>query len=272
MSLRNHKIWVIGAGFLGATLAAACREEGAHVLTIDPHAVANLRGSAADEQLLRHALERMVPDIVFCCTATHGGSVDDYHRAYLEPVLNLDHLLHDTRVVFCSSTSVYAGQNGEVVTEDSPVHAATERSRILLQAEGVVINSGGVVARLAPLYGAERCELVRRFMLGLPSLPGEESRMLNYLHVEDAADALMLLGTQPWLKDGVYNVSGESFSKKEIYARLEEISGLETVTETSEPSARGVSDMRVDCSRLLELGWEPICTVEELAREWQGER
>lgn len=269
MSLRNHNIWVIGAGFLGATLAEACRREGARVLTIDPQAVANLRGSAADETLLRHALERLVPDIVFCCTATHGGTPEDYRAAYLEPVVNLDHLLSGTRVIFCSSTSVYAGRNGETVTEDSPAQAQTERASILLHAESVVLSSGGVVVRLAPLYGDDRCELVNRFMKRLPVLPGSDSRLLNYLHVEDAADALLLLGTHPWLQDGIYNVSGECFSKGDIYARLTELTGLDPVPEESEPSVRGASDMRVDCSRIRELGWEPICSVMELAREWK---
>ncbi len=270
MSLRGHSIWVVGAGFLGSVLAEACRAEGARVLTIDPHAVANLRGSAADEGVLRHALERLVPDIVFCCTATHGGTAEDYRRAYLEPVRNFNRVLKGTRVVFCSSTSVYAGRNGETVNEDSPAVAETERTRILLEAEAEVQRGGGVVARLVPLYGPERCELVRRFMQGLPGLPGEDCRLLNYLHVEDAADALLLLGTQPWLQDGVFNVNGETFTRKEIYDRLSALTGLDVPAGASEPSVRGVSDMRVDCSRLLELGWEPICTVEELASEWGG--
>lgn len=270
MSMRDHNIWVIGAGFLGSVLAEACRREGGHVLTIDPDAVASLRGSAADADLLRHALKRMVPDIVFCCTATHGGTAEDYRRAYLEPALNLDHLLEGTRVVFCSSTSVYGGRGGVVVTEESPVHAETERTEILLRAESVVLNSGGVVARLAPLYGEERCELVRRFMAGLPCLPGDDARILNYLHVEDAADALLLLGTQPWLQDGIYNVCGESFSKREIYERLEKLFGIEREPESSEPSVRGVSDMQVDCTRMRDLGWEPICSVMELATEWKN--
>lgn len=270
MSMRDHNIWVIGAGFLGSVLAEACRREGGHVLTIDPDAVASLRGSAADADLLRHALKRMVPDIVFCCTATHGGTAEDYRRAYLEPALNLDHLLEGTRVVFCSSTSVYGGRGGVVVTEESPVNAETERTEILLRAESVVLNSGGVVARLAPLYGEERCELVRRFMAGLPCLPGDDARILNYLHVEDAADALLLLGTQPWLQDGIYNVCGESFSKGEIYERLEKLFGIEREPESSEPSVRGVSDMQVDCTRMRDLGWEPICSVMELATEWKN--
>lgn len=269
MSLRHHKIWIIGAGFLGSVLAEACRAEGARVLTIDPAAVANLRGSAADKDLLRHALTRLEPDIVFCCAATRGGTPEDYRKAYLAPVVNLDQLLRGTRVVFCSSTSVYAGRDGVTVTEESPVLAESERAEILLHAEQVVLRNGGVVARLAPLYGPERCELVRRFKEGLPGLPGREERVLNYLHVEDAADALMLLGTQPWLKDGIYNVSGESFTRKEIYEQLTALFGYEGEPAVSEPSVRGVTDMRVDCTRLRDLGWEPICSVMELARDWK---
>lgn len=269
MSLRDHNIWVIGAGFLGSTLAEACRKEGARVLTIDPDAVANLRGSAADMALLRHARQRLEPDIVFCCMATHGGTAEAYHSAYMAPVENLNQLLQGTRVVFCSSTSVYAGRKGERVTEESPAKAESERAGILLAAEAAVIKGGGVVARLAPLYGEERCELVRRFMQGVPCLPGADDRVLNYLHVEDAADALMLLGTQPWLQDGIYNVSGESFTKGEIYSQLETLFGFDADPASSEPSARGMSDMLVDCTRLRELGWEPICSVMELAREWK---
>lgn len=269
MSLRGHSIWVVGAGFLGAALAEACRREGARVLTIDPDAVATLRGSAGDSALLQHALERLVPDVVFCCTATHGGTEEEYRKAYLEPASQLTCWLQGTRIVFCSSVSVYEGRGGELITEESPARAETPRARILLQAEDVVLKHGGVVARLAPLYNHERCELIRRFACGLPQLPGHGGRLMNYLHVDDAVDALLLLCAEPWLSDGLFNVSGECFAKADIYARLEKIFGIEAEPESAEPSVRGCSDMRVDCSRIRELGWEPICTIEELAQEWK---
>ena len=268
MNLQGHSVWVIGAGFLGAALADTCREAGARVLTIDPAAVANLRGSAGDEALLQHALQRLVPDMVFCCAATHGGTVEDYRRAYLEPVEKLVKLLCGTRVVFCSSTSVYAGRGGETVTEDSPSLAVSERAGILLQAEQVVLQGGGVVVRLASLYGPGRCELLRRFFKALPGVPGAASRRLNYLHRDDAVQALLLLGTQPWLQEGLFNVSGESFTKSAVYGLLEAAFNIEAEPESAAPSARGVSDMYVDCSRLRALGWSPQRSMLAFAHEW----
>lgn len=270
MMLSEHNVWVLGAGFLGSALAEECRQEGARVLTIDPAAVAHLRGSAADMNLLRHALTRLVPDIVFCCTATHGGTPEAYREAYLAPAKNLCALLRGTRVVFCSSSSVYAGRGGVVVTEDSPVCASSERAQVLLEAEQVVLNHAGVVARLAALYGPGRCELIRRYMEALPTLPGEDCRRLNYLHRDDAVSALLLLGTRCWLQEGLFNVSGESFTKGGIYALLEATFGIEVEPESSAPSKRGVTDMRVDCARLRALGWVPRNDMLNFAREWKG--
>lgn len=268
MMLEGHSVWVIGAGFLGSALAEACRVAGARVLTIDPAAVATLRGSAANESLLRHAWQRMVPDIVYCCTATHGGTAEDYRQAYLHPVGHLVRMLRGTRLVFCSSSSVYAGRGGVTVTEDTPPQADSECAQVLLQAEEVVLRGGGVVARLVPLYGPGRCELLRRFFQALPSLPGEARRRLNYVHRDDAVQALLLLGTQPWLQEGVFNVSGESFTKNTIYGLLEAAFAIEAESETSTPSPRGVSDMNVDCTRLRKLGWRPQYQMLSFAYEW----
>lgn len=269
MNLQGHSVWVLGAGFLGSALAGACRTAGARVLTIDPAAVSCLRGTAADLAVLEHALERLVPDIVYCCTATRGGSAEDYRQAYLAPVLNLAQLLRQTRVVFCSSTSVYGACRGEVVTEATPPRAESPRAGILLQAERVVLESGGVVARLAPLFGPGRCELLRRYFCALPGLPGSAGRLLNYLHRDDAVQALLLLGIRPWLPEGVFNVSGECFARGEVYAALEAEFGIAPEEESMLPSLRGVSDMLVDCSLLRSLGWCPRWNMLAFAHEWR---
>ena len=271
MSLAGQRVWIIGAGFLGSVLASCCREVGARVLTIDAHAPADVHGSAADAAVLHRAMDVLVPDVVFCCAATRGGTPEDYVQSYLEPARLLGRVAGGARVVFCSSTSVYAARLGQVVTEETPLPAATGRSGVLLGAEAEVLRGGGVVARLAPLYGPARCKLVRRFMERLAGLPGSDSRVLNYLHVKDAARALMLLAALPALPERVFNVCGESFSRGDIYAGLEAVFGWNAAEVSSEPSVRGVSDMWVDSSRLRRLGWCPRHTVLELARQWKEE-
>ena len=55
------------------------------------------------------------------------------------------------RFVFTSSAGVFAGQDGGVVTETSPVGSGP-RSERLLAAERAVLDAGGCVVRLAGLY------------------------------------------------------------------------------------------------------------------------
>ncbi len=269
MKMAMERVWVIGAGFLGDALAAACRSAGARVLTIDAAGHASLCGSAAEQTVLQQALQRFHPEVVFCCTATHGGDAAAYRQAYLRPAEQLASLVKESRIVFCSSTSVYARLPELVVTEESPVLAENERSQILLQAEEVVMQSGGIVARLAPLYGPGRCELLRRYMNALPVLPGAPGRTMNYLHRDDAVSALLLLGGLPDPAHSLYNVSGEHFTKESIYTQLEAAFHIGLNACESSPSQRGVSDRLVDCTRLRHAGWSPRFRLLDSAHEWK---
>ena len=58
------------------------------------------------------------------------------------------------------------------------------------ECERRILSFGGCVARLVPLYGPGRCELLRRHIAREPKLAGPPERVLNYVHVEDAADAI----------------------------------------------------------------------------------
>ncbi len=265
----DRQVWVVGAGFLGSALAAACRAAGEQVLTIDSVAEADIQGSAAETPVLRRALARLVPHVVYCCTATHGGTAEDYRVAYPEVVAALvENLPASCRLVFCSSTSLYAASQGERITEESPLLASTERAKLLMDAESVVLGQGGVVARLVPLYGPGRCELVRRYLAGEPCLPGGAGRCMNYVHRDDAVSALRLLAADG---AGAYNLCGESFTKGEIYARLQDIIGLPVPALESAPSQRGVSDMQVDSTLLRSLGWIPQHDMLAFARHWKEE-
>ena len=254
MKLNEQCAWVLGAGFLGSALARAAAAAGARVLGIDPTAAADVQGYAYDAAVLREACARMLPTVVFCCMATRGGSAEDYERCYLRTVEQVRAVAPEAKLVFCSSSSVYGETQGRAVTEQSPAAAKGERAALLLRAEQAVLAAGGVVARLAALYGDGRCELVRRHVAGEPQLPGAEGRLLNYVHVDDAAAALLLLAQAP---AGIYNVCGSSFTKGEAYARLEQLTGVQRSPQSSEASCRGCSHLQVNSDKIRALGWSP---------------
>lgn len=264
-------VWVVGAaGLLGARLAQLCRQAGAAVCGLDLGPAAEVQGWVQDAPTLRRALAlHGEPEVVYLCAATRGGDAGAYRAAYAEPVQALREALPQARLVFCSSTSVYAVGAGALVTEESPVAAGSARQEVLLHAEAEVLSAGGVVARLVALYAASRCELLRRHLAGLPQLPGAPERMLNYVHVSDAAHALLALGQAPL--SGVFNVCGESFSKAEAYALMEELSGIPTAPEVARVQRRGASDYCVSSQRLRRLcGWAPQVSFRDFVRRQLG--
>lgn len=248
--------WIIGgAGFLGSALAAQCRALGWRVLVVDPACSPGadaVQAEAGEPGGLEQAAAMLLPHVVFFCAATRGGDAAAYRRAGLLPVLRVTELVPHAHPVFCSSCAVYSGSG--LVQEQSPTPGDTERQQVLLAAEAAVLRSGGAVARLAALYGPGRCELLRRHLAGEPQLPGAPERVLNYVHVQDAARALILLAGDA----GVYNVCAESFTKAEAYALLEELTGVPRCPRVAQAGRRGVADHRVCAGHLRKaLAWVP---------------
>ncbi len=273
--LSGRTCWVVGCGFLGAFLLQAARAAGMRALGIDLSAPADVQGDAAQPAVLAEALSCLEPELVFCCVATHGGDEAAYRAAYLELPRALRAVCPAARLVLCSSSSVYGGQGGEVVAESSLCRADSARARLLREAEEEALAAGGVVARLAPLYGGGRCELLRRFVQGKPELPGEEDRWLNYVHRADAAQALLCLAARllQWACPPVVNVCGESFMKGAVYAELERLVGLPRVAEVAGAGRRGVTNQRVSSALLRSLGWEPrVRFLHWAADHWRNMR
>lgn len=253
---------VVGAGFLGSRLIAALRQGGTPVSGIDPVAPADFACSAAGlpENLAPGAFQ-----LIFCCMATHGGDAAAYRACYPGTVRALLGRFPAARLVFCSSLSVYGVRGGGRADENAPTRRDSARADMLLEAEAAVSAAGGVIARLAPLYGETRCELLRRHLAGESRLPGPETRVLNYLHVQDAVSALLLLAGESHAH-GPYNVCGESLPHAQAYRLLQRCTGVPAAADCSPPGRRGASDLLPDCGRLRALGWAPRFRLQDFFR------
>ncbi len=267
--LRGRRCWVVGCGFLGSTLLQSCRAVGMLALGVDCEWGVDIQGDARHPALLAAARAQLEPELIFCCAATHGGDEAAYRATYHDLPRALHAACPAAKLVFCSSSSVYAGQGGAIVTEESPCTAVSVRARLLLEAEAAVLGMWGCVARLVPLYGAGRCELLRRFVQREPELPGAEARVLNYVHRADAARALLLLARAS--EPGVFNVCADSFSKGAVYEALSQITGLPRATAVADRGRRGMSDQRVTAARLRALGWQPeVDFLRWSAEHWRN--
>lgn len=255
MNRNRQRVWVLGHGFLGRALADRCRAAGDFVLCIDSAAetLPDMCADAASPATLAQATEQGggEPAAVFCCMATHGGSIEAYRHCYGDTVAALLAAGLGQRCVFCSSTSLYGG--------------VSERTAILAAAEEAVLAAGGCVARLAPLYGKGRCELLRRHLAGEPRLAGSPQRVLNYLHVQDAAAALLLLAKQR--VGGLYAVCGDSLTKAAAYALLESLTRIPAAVADAAPGKRTGSSQAVDTAALRALGWQPQHCLADFIRQ-----
>src|SRR3954463_135727 len=136
-------------------------------------------------------------DVVIHCASTKGGKAEAYRRVYFEGARNLRDRFREAKLIFVSSTSVYAQTGGEWVTEESATEPKHETGKILRETEEFVIQEGGTVARFAGIYGPGRSVYLQRLLRGEAVIDPENDRFINQLHRDDAAKALVLLAAVP---------------------------------------------------------------------------
>jgi len=199
-------------------------------------------------------------DLVVHCASTRGGDAESYRRTYVEGLTNLADRFVGSTLLFTSSTSVYAQQNGEPVTETSPAEPTHEKGQLLREAESLVLTRGGVVARLAGIHGPGRSAILTRFLTGEALLDPENNRVMNHIHRDDAAAALVLLADMPAAADAIYNVVDDSpILRSECYDWLTKRIGRQPQAKgkIAAGGKRGRSSKRVSNAKLRACGWAP---------------
>jgi nucleoside-diphosphate-sugar epimerase len=199
-------------------------------------------------------------DAVIHCASSRGGDAETYRRIYLDGARNLLESFPASKLLFTSSTSVYAQRDGSWVTEESETKPLRETSRILLEAERAVLNHGGMVARLAGIYGPGRSALLSKFLEGTAIIDPENDRFVNQVHRHDIATALFLLLSREVPPAPVYNVvDDQPILQSECYRWLAQRLNrpLPPIGKSEGPRKRGDSNKRVSNTKLRRLGWTP---------------
>jgi nucleoside-diphosphate-sugar epimerase len=206
-------------------------------------------------------------DAVIHCASTRGGNADLYRRIYLDGARNLIARFTRSTFLFTSSTSVYAQKNGELVTEESAAEPSHETGKVLREAEEVVLKHGGIVVRLAGIYGPGRSSLLRKFLGGQARIDAANDRFINQVHRDDIASALFFLLNRTVESQkrtatarAIFNIVADRPTlERECYEWLATRLHRPLPGATASPPARkrGDSNKRVSNEKLRTLGWEP---------------
>src|SRR4030095_14145791 len=132
-------------------------------------------------------------DAVILCASSGGGDAEAYRQIYHNGARQLLETFPKAKILFTSSTSVYAQSDGSWVTEQSETKPVRETSRVLLEVEKLILGKGGIVARLGGIYGPQRSALLSKFLDGTATIDPNHDRFVNQVHRDDIASALFLL-------------------------------------------------------------------------------
>lgn len=199
-------------------------------------------------------------DAMFHCASSRGGDAETYRRIYLDGARNLVERFPGAKLLFTSSTSVYAQRDGSWVTEQSETKPIRETGRILLAAERLVLDRGGIVVRLAGIYGPGRSALLSKFLGGTAVIDPQNDRFVNQVHRDDIAAALFLLVNQEATGAQIYNVvDDQPILQSECYCWLAQRLNrpAPAIGKAKELRKRGDSNKRVSNAKLRRLGWTP---------------
>ena len=276
---------IVGCGYVGLPLGAELARQG--------HEVFGLRRSALAEAEMKSAgitplhadvtqpdsLQNLPRDFdwVVNCTASGGGGTDDYRKVYLEGNRNLIAWLAESppkKFVYTSRSSVYAQNDGSVVTENSPTEPDAPTAQVLVETEKLLLDAANgsrgfsphqkfpaVILRVAGIYGPARGHSFKQFLRGEARIEGDGVRWLNMIHRDDLI-GVIIAALERGAPGEIYNAADDAPS-----SQLEFFTWLATELKQPLPPKvaadaevwrkRGVTNKRVSNAKLrAELKYE----------------
>lgn len=197
----ESNLLIAGCGYVGGRLAGLFAADGHKVYAlrrstaVAPAGVTAVRADLADAGSLR-VLPPSLSAVVFAAAPSSPDEAG-YRRIYLDGLRNLIDALSrraapPARLIFTSSTAVYAQSDGEWVDETSPTRPQYFRGQVLLEAESMLRDAPieGSVLRLGGIYGPGRLWQVEQIQSGRARVRSGPPHYTNRIHRDDAAGAI----------------------------------------------------------------------------------
>jgi len=266
------RILVAGCGYVGSELARRLAADGHVVFGLRrsdhplPEGVAALRADLCDRAGLRTALAEVEHggiDAVVYAAAAAGADDEAYRRAYVAGLANVVEWadaqgMRPPRVLFTSSTAVYAQTDGSWVDEDSPTEPTHFSGVRMLEAERLVTGAGGIALRLGGIYGPGRTRLVDGVRAGRATLRTGPPRWTNRIHRDDCAGAAHHLLLHPDGAGAWVGVDHEPADERTVLDWLAARLGVPPPRRTAAPGPapdRAATNKRCANRKLLASGY-----------------
>lgn len=194
----TSRILVAGCGKLGTAIARSLSGPSTRVYGLRrnpsplPEEITGIAADLMQPDRLSKALPDHLDILIYCLTP---GSYDEqgYRDAYVTGLNNLLGALHSPlkRLIFISSTSVYAQDDDSWVDEASETSPARFSGQQILAGEQAALDSGqpATVVRFSGIYGPGRRRFLEEVIEGRMN-PQSPAPFSNRIHEEDAAAAV----------------------------------------------------------------------------------
>jgi GDP-L-fucose synthase len=294
-SLQGKRVWVAGhRGMVGAALVRRLKQEDCELLTVGRENL-DLRRQQDVEQWMREARLQAV----FVCAARVGGILAN-GRAPVDFLYDnlaiATHVIHAAasnqveKLLFLGSSCIYPRLAPQPISEDALLTGALEPSNEwyaiakiaglkLCQAYRRQLGCDFIAAMPTNLYGpGDNFDLDTSHVIPALIRKAQEAKQSGqtemviwgsgtprreFLHVDDAADALMRLMTH-YSGDMPVNVGcGIDISILELATLIARVVGFggRIVTDPAKPD--GTPRKLLDTQKLESLGWRPRISLEE---------
>lgn len=259
--MRARRVLIAGCGELGIAIGAGMPDAEVHGLRRDVSRLPpGLLPVAAD--LLSGSGFRQLPagiDTLVLAPTPAARTEADYRAIFVDAPQRLLAALPDPapglRLIYVSSTAVYAQDAGEWVDEASACAPLAFNGRVLLEGEQRVRQLVGdcSVLRLSGLYGNGRQRLLQRVRSGAAIAGG--THWTNRIHLADAAALAVRLAGLAEAPPIVIGVDDEPAPEHEVLDWLAARLGLPQLPRLGDGADVSGKRLRNDLSR--SLGWRP---------------